>query len=143
MYNEYIVNNNKNFTENLKKTVAAENLGKPSEKYSQTDPRLLEAAIEIATKTKSVLGGLYFDFRKTETGTLRKLKNKVIGKIANIVRNVVERPFLTQQKYNEQMLYLVQNLLARQAELEEEVASLKSISEKDSNESKTTKSKAK
>jgi hypothetical protein len=114
------------FLENARKYLEAENLGEKSEKYAANDPRLVAASIELANESKAILGGLYFDFRKADRGFFRKLKNKVIGKIANIVRNTMERPLLTQQKYNEQIYYLVNMLLEENKQLRSELAELKS-----------------
>jgi hypothetical protein len=102
-----------------------ENLTTEQDYFSENDPRLTAAAIEIAGESKSILGGLYYDFRKADTNTARKIKNKVIGKIANIVRNTLERPLITQQKFNEQIYYLVTNLIAENKKLKQELDQLK------------------
>lgn len=114
-----------NFLKKVQDLAHKENLMQTKEGYEENDPRLIEAAMELAEKSKSILGGLYFDFRKTDTGTLRKAKNKVIGKVANIVRNTLERPLLTQQKFNEQIYYLVDGLLKENKKLSEELEEIK------------------
>lgn len=115
-----------NLLSEIKNYAKDEHLATGSESYTNNDPRLVAAALELAESSKAILGGLYYDFRKTEDGTLRKLKNKVIGKIANIVRNTLERPLLTQQKFNEQSFYLIKLLLEENRKLRAELAELKS-----------------
>lgn len=109
----------------LKNYISDEHLQLSSEKYQDNDPRLVKASLEIAESTKSILGGLYYDFRKPNQSKLRKLKNLVIGKIANIVRNTLERPLLTQQKFNEQSYFLLKLLLKENEQLKQELADLK------------------
>lgn len=112
--------------EKVREYAAYENLSIDTNSYEANDPRLVEAALELANKSKAILGGLYYDFRKTDNSFPRRLKNKLIGKIANIVRNTLERPLLTQQKYNEQSFYLINVLLAENAKLKQEIDQLKS-----------------
>lgn len=114
----------KETAEKLKAYTDSEHLVASKDTYADDDPRLVEAALELAETSKSILGGLYYDFRKTETSSIRKAKNSVIGKIANVVRNVVERPLLTQQKFNEQTFYLLKLLLAENAKLKAKLAEL-------------------
>ncbi|MFW5702856.1 MAG: hypothetical protein ACOCXP_02725 [Candidatus Dojkabacteria bacterium] len=101
-----------------------EHLDSNSQKYEKTDPRLIAAALEIAAGSKNTLGGLYYDFRRSDSGLFRKIKNKLIGKVANIVRNTTERPFLTQQKFNEQAYFLIETLFEQNKKLTQRVAEL-------------------
>lgn len=103
----------------------AENLSSGEETLAANDPRLIAASLELAGRTKSILSGLYFDFRKPGTSTLRKLRNKVIDKIARVTRSTVERPFLTQQKFNEQSYYLLKVLLEENKQLKAEIEQIK------------------
>jgi hypothetical protein len=109
----------------IKKYLEDEHLDSSTNTYDKNDPRLIEASLEIAEESKSIMGGLYFDFRKPEDSFTRKIKNKIIEKIANIVRNTLERPLLTQQKFNEQMYYLVNTLLDENKQLKQELEKLK------------------
>jgi hypothetical protein len=111
---------------NIDSYAESEHLAAGVQSYQKDDPRIVGAALEIAERSKSILGGLYYDFRKTGGGFSRKVKNMVIQKLANIVRNTVERPFLTQQKYNEQIYYLVKLLVEENQSLRKEMAELKS-----------------
>lgn len=120
---------NEELLKNIREYAKKENLSVETESYTENDPRLIEAALELAGRSKSILSGLYFDFRKAETGAVRKLKNKIIGKIANIVRNTLERPLLTQQKFNEQTFYLLNVLLEEHKKLKEELEKLKQAHE--------------
>jgi hypothetical protein len=112
---------------NAKKFVAAEQLDQKQAKYEESDPRLIEAALEVADTSKNILSGLYFDFRQTGGGSMRRLKNTVLGKIANIVRNTLERSLLSQQKFNEQALFLIKSLQKDNAELRREISALKTM----------------
>jgi hypothetical protein len=123
----------KNLLSRIKKYAKDENLSKTNEAYESNDPRLIEAALELAEKSKSILGGLYYDFRKPSQGLLRNIKNKVIGKIANIVRNTLERPLLTQQKFNEQSFYLLKLLLEENKKLKQDIEDLKKYVKKTNN----------
>lgn len=112
---------NQELLNNIKQFLDDEHLSKSTEQYAANDPRLVEAALELANNSKSILGGLYYDFRKPNDGFLRKTKNKIVGKIANIVRNTLERPLLTQQKFNEQTYYLLNLLLEENKQLKKQL----------------------
>lgn len=103
----------------------AEGLARDVEKYRNDDPRLVTAALEVAQQSKSLMGGLYQDFRKREDSFARRLKNKIIGKIANIVRNTLERSLQTQQRFNDQIYYLTKLHNEKIAALETEITKLK------------------
>lgn len=111
--------------EKIKEYARQENLSQSKQTYESNDPRLIEAALELSEKSKSILGGLYYDFRKPSDSFVRNLKNKVIGKITNIVRNTLERPLLTQQKFNEQSHYLVKVLIEENKKMKKEIADIK------------------
>lgn len=110
-----------------KQFVAAEQLDHKQAKYKESDPRLVEAALEVAETSKNILSGLYFDFRQTGGGSLRKLKNAVLGRIANVVRNTLERSLLSQQKFNEQTLFLIKSLQKDNSELRQQISDLKNM----------------
>ncbi len=107
-----------------RKFVAAEQLDQKQAKYEDSDPRLIAAALEVAETSKNILSGLYFDFRQTGGGSLRRLKNLALGKIANVVRNTLERSLLSQQKFNEQTLFLIKSLQKDNAELRKQITIL-------------------
>lgn len=67
-------------------------------------------------RIKDVQQPLYTDFISGK-GFLRELKNKLIGKIANVTRNTVERSFMRQQKFNDNVYYLLKFLAEENRQL--------------------------
>ncbi len=116
------------FLQKVKAYGVTEQISAQSGQFDAYDPKLVAAVYEIAKDSKSILGGLYYDFRKSEQGLARKLKNLIIEKIANIVRNTLERPLQTQQKFNEQVYYLLTMLQMENSALKAEIAKLNSQS---------------
>ncbi len=102
-------------------------LGAQTNKYDEFDDELIAAALSVAKDNKAILKGLYTDFRKPESSRVRKIKNTIIGKIANIVRNTIEKPFLSQQKYNEQIFYLINALIQENKKLTSKLEKLEKI----------------
>ena len=74
--------------------------------------------------SKDIQRHLYTDFT-SGGGMLRKVKNKAITKIANITRNTVEKSFMRQQKFNDNILKLASYLLKENKKLKEELKQLK------------------
>jgi len=117
------INSNK-FLTDLKNYAKSEHLDSDNS-YLENNERLTTAALELADKSKSILGGLYYDFRKADNSFMRKVKNLIIAKIANIVRNTLERPLLTQQKFNQQSYFLIAELYKENKLLRTELTKLK------------------
>lgn len=89
----------------------------------------LDAYLQHLQSVKEVTNGLYADFRKTDHSFLQKIKNSVLGKIANVVRNTVERSWVSQQKFNNQTAKLLELLINRIDELEAEVKQMRQENE--------------
>lgn len=72
------------------------------------------AAIE---HNKNVLQELYFDFTNTGGGVVRKSKNAVIRKLANISRNTMELAIIRQQKFNDSVYFVLKYLIEENKKL--------------------------
>lgn len=110
----------RDFADRLTQVAGAERIS--SETVDLHSPEVVNTSLEVAQSTATILEELHRDFRKQNTGALRRAKNYVIGKLSNIVRNTVEKPLLSQQKYNQQVLFLLNHL---QQEVEELKSQLK------------------
>lgn len=77
--------------------------------------------INTLEKNKDIQQALYQPITFDNQSIVRKLKNSVINKIANIVRNVVEKSFIKQQKYNDNLLIVIQLLLKENEELKSKI----------------------
>jgi hypothetical protein len=86
----------------------------------------VKIALEIAKDTQGVLRHLNREFRKPDRGFIRTLKNKVIGKIGNIVRNVLDKPLISQQKYNQQVSFIIDYLFKENKNLKKRIKELES-----------------
>ncbi|MFQ5493123.1 MAG: hypothetical protein ACE5DX_03130 [Candidatus Dojkabacteria bacterium] len=80
-------------------------------------------ALEAVGSSKDVLGQLYFDFTSGR-GILRKIKNLVIDKIANVSRNTVERSLMKQQRFNDNTALLLRYLYEENRKLTEKIRKL-------------------
>jgi hypothetical protein len=96
----------------------------------QDQKELMEKFILPALESsKDIQRHLYSEFT-TDGNWLRGLKNKVIRKIANITRNTVEKSFMRQQKFNDNLFKLSSYLLEENKHLRKEMAELKKRHEK-------------
>lgn len=97
-----------------------------NKKVDLTDPVVIKSVIKAASESKNIVAGLYYDFQKPAVSGLRRIKNIVIGKIANIVRNTIERSFLTQQKFNDQTYFLLETIYRKQVQIDDKLAQIQS-----------------
>lgn len=81
-------------------------------------------AIPALNNLKEIQSGLYQDYFLAEQGTVRKMKNKVIRKIANVTRNTVELPLMRQQKFNDNVTAVLEYLFEENAKLRQRISEL-------------------
>lgn len=84
-----------------------------------------EYLLPALDELKEIQSPLYEQFYQGGDGTVRKFKNKLINKIANITRNTVELSLMKQQKFNDNLTLIVTYLLEQNLKLKEEINSLK------------------
>lgn len=85
---------------------------------------VVKYAIPALNNLKEIQSGLYQDYFVSDKGFSRKLKNKVIRKIANITRNTVELSLMRQQKFNDNVTAVLEYLFTENAELKKRIAEL-------------------
>ncbi len=83
-------------------------------------------------KFREVQRFIYEPFLYDKEGVISKLKNRILNKIGNVSRNVVERSIMRQQKYNDNVYILLMHLYKKNQELEERLKSLE-VPTKDEN----------
>lgn len=86
-----------------------------------------EYILPAINKSKDIQGELYKEFTYESTSKIKSMKNKILRKLGNITRNVVEKPLMKQQKFNNNVYLTLEYLL-------EENIRLKADLEKNSNE---------
>ena len=84
-----------------------------------------EYLLPALDELKEIQSPLYEQFYQGGSGTVRKVKNQLINKIANITRNTVELSLMKQQKFNDNLTLIVTYLLEQNLKLKEEINSLK------------------
>jgi hypothetical protein len=85
-----------------------------------SEDKMIEYILVGIQSSKDIQSGLYANVEK-QGGFIRSLKNKVIGKIGNVARNVVELPFMRQQKFNDSVYLLLEYLLKENLALKEKL----------------------
>lgn len=75
-------------------------------------------------KFREVQRFIYEPFLYEKAGFIGKLKNKILNKIGNVSRNVVEKSVMRQQKYNDNVYILLMHLYNKNRDLEEKLAKL-------------------
>lgn len=88
------------------------------------DELINEFILPALERSKDIQKDLYTDFTSDSSGTLTQLKRKVINKIANITRNVVEKSFMRQQKFNNNTKLLLEYLVEENKALRDKIAEL-------------------
>lgn len=74
-------------------------------------------ALPSLNNVKDILGSLYAPFYLDDQDFSRKIKNKMIRKIANISRNTIELPLMRQQKFNDNIVLLLEYLFEENLKL--------------------------
>jgi hypothetical protein len=70
---------------------------------------------------KDVMSSLYSPFYLNDQGFSRKIKNQLVRKIANVSRNTIELPLMRQQKFNDNVVLLLEYLLEENLKLKAEL----------------------
>jgi len=78
-------------------------------------------ALPSLNGTKDILSSLYSPFYLNEQGFSRKIKSQLIRKIANVSRNTVELPLMRQQKFNDNVVLLLEYLFEENKKLKAEL----------------------
>jgi hypothetical protein len=106
---------NTELLENLKKYISEKDVLYDIDKEI-SEEKLLEYLLAGIDSSKDIQSGLYANTNK-QGGFIRNLKNVIINKLANITRNVVELPFMHQQKFNDSVYQLLEYLVRENLEL--------------------------
>lgn len=75
-------------------------------------------------KFRGILKYLYEPFTYDSAGFVTGLKNTVLNKIGNVAKNVTERSFMRQQKFNDSVYAMLMNLHKENRELRERIEKL-------------------
>lgn len=100
-----------------------------SEGVSSRDKIEVENEIEsyllpALDKFREVQRFIYEPFLYEKSGFVGKSKNKVLNRMGNVSRNVVEKSVMRQQKYNDNVYILLMHLYNKNRDLEERLAKL-------------------
>lgn len=74
---------------------------------------------------KEIQSALYEPFAASESGMVRKVKNGLIRKMANVTRNTVELSLMRQQKFNDNVSLIIRYLLEENRKLKEQLGKSK------------------
>jgi hypothetical protein len=88
------------------------------------EDEILKYVLPSLQNTKDILSDLNKDVFTKGGGLKGKVKHKVMTKVGNIARNVLERSLMKQQKYNDNLLLLFEYLLKSNLELRERIEQL-------------------
>ena len=80
-----------------------------------------EFILPALDRSKDIQKDLYSDFTHQSSGMLSKVKRTVITKLANITRNVVEKSFMRQQKFNNNTKLLLEHLVEENKMLRDKI----------------------
>jgi hypothetical protein len=105
--------------EEVRKLLAEE--GYRSGQEPDAEELITRYVLPALESSKDIQRHLYTDFTGGGGG-IRSLKNKVIKKFANVTRNTVEKSFMRQQKFNDNVLILLRYLLQENEELRRKLA---------------------
>ena len=121
--------NDQKLMQNLDKYIQEKDiLHADQDKANQT--KVVEYLLTSLESSRDIQSGLYSNSTK-EGGTIRRFKNIIITKLANIVRNVVELSFMRQQKFNDNVYTLLDFLIKENVVLKAEITNLKGNSRND------------
>ena len=82
---------------------------------------IIERLLPSLDELKEIQSPLYEPFYSEGNGTLKKLKGKVIRKIANVTRNTVELSLSRQQKFNDNVSLIISYLVKENIELKKKL----------------------
>jgi hypothetical protein len=91
------------------------------------DPEQLvfEYLLPALDELKEIQSALYEPFSSAESGMVRKVKNGLIRKMANVTRNTVELSLMRQQKFNDNVSLIIRYLLEENKRLKEQLGKSK------------------
>lgn len=85
-----------------------------------------EYLLPAMDKFRDVQRFLYEPFLNSKSGFVGKFKIVLLSKMGNVARNVVERSFARQQKYNDNVYTMLMHLYTENRELKKRVSDLES-----------------
>jgi hypothetical protein len=90
-----------------------------------------EYLLPAMDKFRDVQRFVYEPFLHSKAGFKGKIKTLVLSKMGNVARNVVERSFARQQKYNDNVYTMLMHLYTENRELKKRVSDLESPTKND------------
>ena len=94
------------------------NEGIPLNKTRENDLEMIEKyALPAIQNLKEIQSALYNDFFVGGKGIVGKAKGKIIRKMANVSRNTVELALMRQQKFNDNVVTILEYLLSENKRL--------------------------
>lgn len=109
-------NNAKELLKKVRDLLQAEGKNLKGNIGDETD-LMKDYVLEAIRNTKDIQKHLYNEFLPQGKGLTRRVKNLIIGKIANVTRNTVERSLIKQQKFNENVALLLEFLFKENQKL--------------------------
>lgn len=85
---------------------------------------ILDRLLPSLDELKEIQSPLYEPFYSEGNGTIKKLKGKVIRKIANVTRNTVELSLSRQQKFNDNVSLILSFLVKENQDLKKKLDKL-------------------
>ena len=123
-------NNAKELLKKVRDLLQAEGKNLKGNIGDETD-LMKDYVLEAIRNTKDIQKHLYNEFLPQGKGLTRRVKNLIIGKIANVTRNTVERSLIKQQKFNENVALLLEFLFKENQKLRGQIKEItKKIHEK-------------
>lgn len=89
------------------------------------DELVFKYLLPALDELKEIQSALYEPFSSSETGMVRKVKNGLIRKMANVTRNTVELSLMRQQKFNDNVSLIIRYLLEENRKLKEQLGKSK------------------
>ena len=97
----------------------------------QVENEVEDYLIPALDKYREVQRYIFEPFLHSKAGVVGRFKLLVLGKIGNVTRNVVERSFIRQQKFNDNTFTMLINLYNENRELKERILQLEKGSKTD------------
>lgn len=110
--------------EKVRKLLKSE--GVNSRNKVEVENEIEEYLLPAMDKFRDVQRFVYEPFLNTKSGLLGKIKTVMLSKMGNVARNVVERGFARQQKYNDNVYTMLMHLYTENRELKKRVSDLES-----------------
>lgn len=110
--------------EKVRKLLKSE--GVNSRNKVEVENEIEEYLLPAMDKFRDVQRFVYEPFLNTKSGLLGKIKTVMLSKMGNVARNVVERSFARQQKYNDNVYTMLMHLYTENRELKKRVSDLES-----------------